>query len=99
MYIQFRTDGKLFNLRRLQAKTKVFEATLREFLFADDCTLGAHSQKDMQYITEHFAAACRRFELTISLGKTEAMFQPSANELFKLIFKFITTKKKVGGTK
>ena len=93
VYIQFRTDEKLFNLRRLQAKTKMFKATLREFLFEDDCTVDVHSHKDMQYITEHFAAACRRFELTISLGKTEAMFQPSANKLFKLIFKFKTTTK------
>ena len=77
VYIQFRTDGKLFNLRRLQAKTKVFEAILRELLFADDCALGAHSHEDMQYIMDRFAAACRRFGLTISLGKAEAMFQPS----------------------
>ena len=77
VYIQFRTDEKLFNLRRLQAKIKVFEAILREFLFADDCALGAHSHEDMQYITDRFAAACRRFGQTISLGKTEAMFQPS----------------------
>ena len=80
VYIQFPTDGKLFNLRRLQAKTKVFEAILREFLFADDCALGAHSHEDMQYITDRFAAAYRRFGLTISLGKTEAMSQPSPSQ-------------------
>ena len=80
VYIQFRTDGKLFNLRRLQAKTKVFEATLREFLFADDCALAAHSQEDIQYLTDRFAASCRRFGLTISLGKTVAMFQPSPSQ-------------------
>ena len=80
VYIQFRTDGKLFNLRRLQAKTKVFEAILREFLFADDCALRANSHEDMQYITDRFAAACRRFGLTISLGKTEAMFRPSPSQ-------------------
>ena len=74
---KFRTDGKLFNLQRLQAKTKVFEATQREFLFAEDCALVPHSHKAMQYITDRFEAACRPFGLTISLGKTEAMFQPS----------------------
>ena len=37
VYIQFRTDGKLFNLRRLQARSRVFEELLREFLFADNC--------------------------------------------------------------
>lgn len=39
VYVQFRFSGKLFNLRRLQAKTKVFQALLWEFLFADDCAL------------------------------------------------------------
>ena len=80
VFIQFGTDGKLFNLRRLQAKTKVFEATLLDFLFADDCALGAHSHEDMQYITDCFAATCGRFGLTISLGKMESMFQPSPSK-------------------
>lgn len=76
VYIQFRFSGKLFNLRRLQAKTKVFEALLREFLFADDCALTATSPDDIQHIVTRFSTSCRRFGLTISLGKTEAMFQP-----------------------
>ena len=76
VYIQFRTDGKLFNLRRLQAKSRVFEELLiREFLFADDCALAANTHVDMQCIMDRFATACRRFGLTISLGKTECMFQ------------------------
>ena len=39
----YRTDGRLFNLRTLQAKTKVRVDKLREFLFADDCALNAES--------------------------------------------------------
>lgn len=34
--IKSRTDGRIFNLRRLQAKTKVEEDSVRDFLFADD---------------------------------------------------------------
>ena len=67
VWIRFRTDGALFNLRRLQAKTKVLEEFVRELLFAGDCGLVAHSQEDMQLIMDRFAAACSRYGLTISL--------------------------------
>ena len=35
--IRYRFDGKLFNLRRLQAKSKVQTEVLDEFLFAEMC--------------------------------------------------------------
>lgn len=76
VYIQFRFSGKLFNLQRLQARTKVFEALLQEFLFADDCALTATTRDDLQHTVNHFSVSCKRLGLTISLGKSEAMFQP-----------------------
>ena len=63
--IQFRTDGSVFNLRRLQARTKVFSAVVRDLLFADDCALMAHSQESAQLPV----SVARRFGLTISLEK------------------------------
>ena len=75
--IQFRTDGSVFNLRRLQARTKVFSAVVRDLLFADDCALMAHSQESAQQLFDRLARAARRFGLTISMKKTEVMFQPS----------------------
>ena len=38
--IRYRFDGKFFNLRRLQAKSKVQTDVLDEFLFADDTVKG-----------------------------------------------------------
>ena len=80
VYIQYRTDGKLFNLQRLQAKRKVIESLVRDFLFADDCALVAHTQDDLQIIMDRFAASSRRFGLTISLKKTQVMFQPARGQ-------------------
>jgi len=42
VYLRARTDGGILNLRRLQAKTKVLTAIIRELLFANDC--GTHSR-------------------------------------------------------
>ena len=39
--ISYCTNGSVFNLRRLQAKTKVTSDTVNDFLFADDCALNA----------------------------------------------------------
>ena len=43
--IKYRFDGKLFNLRRLQAKSKVQTEVLNEFLFADDMAKGAQTEE------------------------------------------------------
>ncbi|KAI0222195.1 hypothetical protein LSAT2_026566 [Lamellibrachia satsuma] len=69
--LRYRTDGMLFNLRRLQAKTKVKTDIIRDFLFADDCALNAGSEADMQRSVHKFSIACPNFGLTISIKKTE----------------------------
>ena len=48
-----------------------------EASFADDCALMPHRQSDVQVIVNKFAEASRLFGLTISLGKTEVLFQPA----------------------
>ena len=79
---KFRTDGKLFNLRRLQAKTKVQKDIARDFLYADDCALNTGTQSNMQESMNGFAKACDDFGLTISIKKTEVMYQPAPNALY-----------------
>ena len=46
--IRYRFDGKIFNLRRLQAKSKVQTEVLDEFFFAEDMAKGALTEEKMQ---------------------------------------------------
>ena len=46
-------------------------------LFDDDCAIMAHKESDLQLIAYKFAGASRLFGLTISLSKTELLFQPA----------------------
>ena len=77
MYLRYRLDGSLFDIRRLTAKTKTVQKTVLEAMFADDCVLMAHRESDLRIIVSKFAEASRLFGLTISLGKTEVLFQPA----------------------
>ena len=76
IFIRFRTDGSIFNLRCLLAHTKTIEVLIVELLFADDCALLAHTQEALQYIVNRFAEAAKAFGFTISLKKTEVLHQP-----------------------
>ena len=64
-----RTDGNVFNLRRLQARTKTFIAVFRELLYADDCALLAHSEAEAQQLFNRFCTAATRFGLTVSMKR------------------------------
>ena len=71
--IRYCFDGKLFNLRRLQAKSKVQTEVLDEFLFADDMAKGAPTEEKMQKVSD----SCDSYDLTISIKKTEVVYQPA----------------------
>ncbi|XP_063590560.1 uncharacterized protein LOC134767492 [Penaeus indicus] len=81
--IRYRADDKLFNLRCLQAKTKIYFDKLHDFLFADDCALNASSPEDMQYSMDLFFTACINFGLMISTKKTEVMYQPAPGKQYR----------------
>ena len=48
--IKYRFDGNRFNLRRLQAKSKVQTEKPDEFLFADGMAKGAPTEEKMQKV-------------------------------------------------
>ena len=75
VYLHTRSDGRLFNLARLRAKTKVWRVLIRDMLFADDAALTTHSEEALQRLINCFANACREFGLTISPKKTNVMGQ------------------------
>ena len=75
--ISYRTDGGVSNLHPLRAKTKVTLALIRELLYADDCAIVAHSEHDLQQLADSLSTATERFGLTISIKKTEVLFQPA----------------------
>ena len=77
VFVEHRIDGRLYNLRRLMAKSKTTTTTLRDLLFADDCALVAHSVNDMQELVHAFEDAASSFGLQINVKKTEYMFQPA----------------------
>ena len=75
IHLHTRSDGKLFNLARLRAKTKVRPVLIREMLFADDAALSSHTKEALQQLMDRFSHACKEFGLTISIKKTNVMGQ------------------------
>ena len=73
--IRTRADGKLFNIARLRAKTKVRKVLIREMLYADDAALTSHTEAGLQELVSRLSSACREFGLTISLKKTQILPQ------------------------
>ena len=81
--IRYRFDEKLFNLRRLEAKSKVQTEVLDEFLFADDMTKGAPTEEKMQKGVDQVSDSCDSYDLTISIKKTEVVYQPAPGKPYK----------------
>ena len=75
LYIRFRSDCSLFNLRRLLARTKTIEEIITGLLFA-------HTEEALKHIVNRFSDAAENFGLTISLKKTEVLYQPPSREAY-----------------
>ena len=75
IYLRTRSDGRLFNLASLRAKTKVRKVHIRDMLFADDAAVVTQTQAELQSLIDCFPQACKDFGLTISLKKTNVLGQ------------------------
>ncbi|KAJ7406417.1 hypothetical protein BTVI_65506 [Pitangus sulphuratus] len=82
IYFRYRTDGSLFNLRRLKVHTKTLNHLVHELLYADTTALVAHTEVALQRLTFCFAEAAELFGLEVSLKKTEVFYQPAPQEVF-----------------
>ena len=62
VYTIARSEGRLFNVSRLNAKTKVRQLCVWDLLYADDTDFVSHSEVDLQTILyDRFAAASASF--------------------------------------
>ena len=79
VHVDFRLDGNLFNIRRLQATTKLLNERVLELQYADDCAFVAHSPEELQTVLNAATRAYSRMGLTINTTKTEVICQWSAS--------------------
>ena len=75
--IIYRTDGELFNMRRLKAKTKVKATSIVDLQYADDCAIAAPTGADLQNTLDAFSQAYKLLGLTVNVTKTKVLFQPA----------------------
>ena len=81
--IRYRFDGKFFNPRRLQAKSKMQTEALDEFLFADVMAKDAPTEEKMQKGVAQVSDSCDGYDLTISIKMTEVVYQPAPGKPYK----------------
>ena len=70
----------MFSFGRLLARTKTIEEHITELLFADDCALLVHTEEAPRQSSKRFSDAAKNFGLTISLKRTEVLYQPPPRE-------------------
>ena len=80
--IRFRTDGNIFDLKRLKAKSKVFYEFLREAQYADDIAIMSCSALGLQTLLTAYNITSKKFGLKINAKKTEVMCIGSEHDFY-----------------
>ena len=75
VYLYSRSNGHLFNISRLCAKTKTRAVTIRGLLFADNVAMVSHQEDGFQRVMDKFSDVCNFFSLTISQKKIQVTGQ------------------------
>ena len=75
--IEYRLDGGLFNLRRLQAQTKTSSAMISALQYADDAAFPSHTADGLQRSLDVMSETYLRAGLIINTTKTEILSTPS----------------------
>ena len=73
--LEYRLDGSLFNIRRLQARNKTTSHRLIDLQYADDAALMAHTVESMQHILDTLSSLYQALGLQINTRKTEVIVQ------------------------
>ena len=63
---------------------KVSDILIRDLLFADDCALVAHTIGDIEFIMDCLSNTAQCFGLTVSLKKSEVLYQPKPGSSYTL---------------
>ena len=80
VYLHTRSDGGLYNMTRLRAKTKTRTVLIRDMLHADNAAVTAHKEEHLQHLMDRFSQACDEFKLTVSLKKTNILSQDTESQ-------------------
>ena len=74
--IKYRLVGSLFNIRRLQAVTKVTNGTIFNLQYADDAALPSHTPDGLQRQLHAISSAYSRAGLTVNSKKNGSPLPP-----------------------
>ena len=74
--IKYRLDGSLFNIRRLQAVTKVTNGTIFDLQYADDAALPSHTPDGLQRHLDAISSAIISRRTGLKLQKDRSPLPP-----------------------
>ena len=75
--VTYCTNGGMFKLSRLGAKSEVKTVTIVDLQYADDCAVVTHSAQDLQNTLDALVDAFKLFGLSVNATKTKVLHQPA----------------------